>query len=89
MKKSRLIGALCAAVFCIVSLPAHSVIVGDTASLQVTETTDYSGNDMDAIFDETTGRCGAAACLLDSADDHLTDYIRANTAEVDVLFQRF
>jgi hypothetical protein len=67
-----------------ISGTSSAVIIGDKDWRQVTETTGFSWNDFDAIFDTTTGACDAGGCLLGGTVD-LNGYIWANNFEVNEL----
>lgn len=68
--------------------PAHAVMIGSNDWKQVTDTVNYSWNDLDAIFDTATGQCDAAGCLL-GGDVDLTGYTWASNAEVDAMLRTY
>lgn len=68
----------------LVSLPVNAVIIGDKNWLQVTDTTNNSWNDFNAVFDTATGQYDGAGLLLGGVD--VSAYTWANNSEVNDLF---
>ncbi len=65
----------------LVSAQVNAVIVNDKNWLQLTTTTGYAWNDLDAIFGTATGQCDVVGCMLGGNID-LTGYVWASPEEV-------
>ncbi len=65
------------------SCSAHAVIVGDKNWLQVVDTTGYSYNDFNSIFNKATGKCDPVLCQIGDLD--LKDYTWASNDDVNNL----
>ena len=78
MKYFKLFGIVC--LWLVLSSPAHSVMIGDKDWMQFTETSGYSWNDFDEIFDSASGKCESGSCLLGGVID-VTGYNWASTTE--------
>ena len=60
--------------------PLQAVVIGDKDWMQVSDVASYSWNDLDLIFDTTTGLCDSPSCLLGGTID-LTGYKWASSEE--------
>ena len=69
----------------LVANPSHAVIIGDKDWLQVTDTVNYSYNEINERFDQATGQCNTIACQLGVVD--LTGYTWASNEEVNSLLE--
>ena len=67
---------------------ANAVVVDGKDWRQVVDTTGYSWNDFDAIFDTTTGACDVVGCLLGGTVD-LTGFTWASNADVSSMFDTY
>tara|TARA_R110001583_G_scaffold7158_7_gene35704 strand:- start:7031 stop:7639 length:609 start_codon:yes stop_codon:yes gene_type:complete len=69
---------------CVISTANAGIIIGDKEWMQVTDTSNFSWNDFDAIFDTASGQCDITGCLLGGTID-LTGYTWADNSSVNDL----
>jgi len=67
---------------------AQAVLIEGRDWLQLSETTGFTWDEIDAIFDSSTGACDAASCTLSSTVD-LAGYRWASNEEVDAMMSSF
>lgn len=91
MRVTKYITTVLALVLLLISGTSNAVIIGGKDWRQVTDTTGYSWNDFDAIFDTSTGACDVVGCLLDNGAStvNLTGYTWANNFEVNDLLTSY
>jgi len=67
---------------------AQAVLIEGRDWLQLSETTGFTWDEIDAIYDSSTGACDAASCTLSSTVD-LAGYRWASNEEVDAMMSSF
>lgn len=90
---NKIMLVLGASILVLVTAQANAVIVGDKDWLQVTATNYVTWEEINDIFDTSTGECDVAGCILERAGEgpglpsiDLTGYIWASNSEVNELF---
>lgn len=71
----------------LITTSAHGIVIANKDWMQVSQTAGYSWNQIDTIFDDSTGQCDVSNCSLGSVD--LTGYIWASAVEVDDMISTF